>query len=232
MIREVVQKISRRFTEPLPLEDFDGYDGYWEDKRAEVEVVRPRWVLAVNKIPDGASVLDVGCGMGGFMQYLLDQRPNCTVRGTDISEYAVSIARDRGFDAFQADLTVDKLDDTYDYITGFEMIEHVHEAEKVLVAMRDATRERLILSLPNTGYLEHRIRLGIFGRFPNTAILYHAKEHIRFWTVKDFRDWTAHHGLEVESVEGQWGLKGMPWQRFPGMWAYQLVYTLKRQDAL
>ena len=205
------------YNTPLPLDDFEGYDGYWEgrERGGKTTEILPRWKLAVEKIPDGASVLDVGCGSGGFLMYLREQRPNCRVRGTDISQHAVDLARERGLDAFQADLTVDKLDDDYDYITGFEMIEHVHEAEKVLVAMRDAMRRQLILSLPNTGYIEHRARLAVFGRFPNTQIKFHAKEHIRFWTVKDFRDWADHFDLDVVDIQGQWGLHFMPWRSRP-----------------
>jgi methionine biosynthesis protein MetW len=220
----------KTYNEPLPLEDFEGYDGYWEgrERGEDTATVLPRWEIAVQKIPDGASVLDVGCGSGGFLKYLLSQRPNCTVRGTDISKHAVSLAAAQGLDTFQSDLTKESLDRQYDYITGFEMIEHVHEAEKVLVVMRDAMRKLLILSLPNTGYVEHRVRLALFGRFPNTQIKFHAKEHIRFWTAKDFRDWAEHFDLRVVEVQGQWGLPGLPWRSHPKLFSPQLVYTLER----
>ena len=230
LLRRVRNRLST-YNTPLPLDDFEGYDGYWEgrERGGKTTEILPRWKLAVEKIPDGASVLDVGCGSGGFLMYLREQRPNCRVRGTDISQHAVDLARERGLDTFQADLTVDKLEDEYDYITGFEMIEHVHEAEKVLVAMRDATRRQLILSLPNTGYIEHRARLALFGRFPNTQIKFHAKEHIRFWTVKDFRDWADHFDLDVVDIQGQWGLHFMPWRSRPALFSPQIVYTLQRR---
>jgi len=229
----VVDKTKRRvaaLNAALPLNDFEGYDEYWDvriGKTGDAKVFN-RWRIAVKHIPDGASVLDVGCGAGGFMEYLLSQRPNVKVRGTDISERAVEIARSKGLDAFTADLTRRRLEEQYDYVTGFEIIEHVHEAEKLLITMRDATREKLILSLPNTGYLEHRLRLALFGRFPNTSIVMHAKEHIRFWTPRDFRDWAAHFGLRVLNIEGQWGLSGTPWKRRPKLFAPQVVYTLER----
>lgn len=227
------QGVLRRlktYNTPLPLEDFEGYDGYWEGREAgeDTATVLPRWQLAAAKIPDGSSVLDVGCGSGGFLQYLLSQKPNCTVRGTDISDHAVALAAAKGLDTFQSDLTKESLDREYDYITGFEMIEHVHEAEKVLVVMRDAMRKQLILSLPNTGYIEHRARLALFGRFPNTQIKFHAKEHIRFWTAKDFRDWAEHFDLRVVEIEAQWGLRGLPWRSRPELFSPQLVYTLER----
>lgn len=227
------QKVKHRidlYNAPLPLDDFEGYDDYWDERLVTGEhTVLPRWRMAADRIPDGASVLDVGCGSGAFLRYLLSRRPHAHVRGTDISEKAVEAARASGLDAFRADLTREPLDRKYDYVTGFEMIEHVHEAEKVLVAMRDATRQQLILSLPNTGYIEHRVRLGLFGRFPNTQIKFHAKEHIRFWTVRDFVDWVEHFDLRVVSIEGQWGLPFFPWRTRPRLFAPQLVYTLERR---
>lgn len=229
----MLDKVTRRlkaWSAPLPLNDFDGYDGYWDERHPEAadEQIHNRWRLAVEHISDGATVLDVGCGVGTFMEYLKSQRPNVTVVGTDVSRRAVDICRSKGLEAFRADLVAEPLTDQYDYITGFEIIEHVHEAEKLLVTMRDATIKQLILSLPNTGYIEHRMRLALFGRFPNTQILLHAKEHIRFWTTKDFTDWAAHFGLRIVSIEGQWGLPFLPWRRRPKLFSPQVVYTLER----
>ncbi len=223
----LAQRLSlRTYREPLPLREFEDYDSYWHERADEENEVRPRWEIALAKIPDGASVLDVGCGTGGFMRYLLAQRPNAVVRGTDISAAAVDVARAAGLDAFPADLSRERLDRRYDFITAFEVIEHIHEAERVLGNLRDATAHQIIMSLPNVGYIEHRVRLGLFGRFPNTTIMFHAKEHIRHWTVTDFIAWAEHFDLAVVSVEGQKGFPLVPWRRMPRLFAAQVVYTL------
>ncbi len=227
-------RLAKRLTlqtyrEPLPLRSFEDYDGYWEHRAVEETRVQPRWELALRHIPMGASVLDVGCGTGGFMKYLTEQRPDVTVQGTDISAAAVKVAQEAGLSAFTADLTAEPLEGSYDVITCFEAIEHIHDAEEVLIAMRDASR-RIVISCPNIGYIEHRARLGLFGRFPNTTLMFHAKEHIRHWTVRDFRDWAAHHGLQVVTVEGQKGYPVVPWRRWPSLFAAQVVYTLERPE--
>jgi trans-aconitate methyltransferase len=84
----------RRYTEPLPLNDFDDYDKYWVERGGE-PIIHPRWRISVDFIPDGASVLDVGCGEGGFLDYLRERRPACTISGTDISHAAVGEARSK-----------------------------------------------------------------------------------------------------------------------------------------
>ncbi len=154
----------RRYVAPLPMNDFPDYDRYWD--RRDEKVVIPRWQMAAEQIPDGASVLDVGCGPGGFLTYLREVRPNCRARGTDISPGAVALAVEKGHDAFAADLAVDDIPGTYDVITCFETIEHIADAEVVLEKIRDACKGTVIMSLPNFGFIDHRIRLGIFGRFP------------------------------------------------------------------
>ena len=221
-----VRRKLAKYTAPLPLNDFNGYDEYWTAR--DEEVVLPRWQIAAAKIPDGASVLDVGCGSGGFLRYLGSERPNATLRGTDISPQAVREANDSGLDAFVADLTREPLDREYDYITAFEVIEHIHEAELALQTMLAATKHQLIMSLPNLGFVDHRIRLGLFGRFPNTNLKFHAKEHIRHWTVRDFTEWVGHFGLEVVEVEGQYGPPWGPWKTHPSLFSPQVVYTLER----
>lgn len=213
-----------RYVTPLPLNDFSDYDGYWE--RRDHETVIPRWRMAADSIPDGASVLDVGCGTGGFLDYLHDVRPHCRLLGTDISQRAVASAVEHGYDAFVADLVVDDLPGRYDVVTCFETIEHIAEAEVVLTKIRDACDGTVIMSLPNFGFIDHRIRLALFGRFPDTNLQFHVKEHIRHWTVTDFKVWADRYGLEVVKVEGQYGSAKLPWRRFPGLFSRQLVYTL------
>lgn len=215
----------RRYVTPLPMQDFPDYDGYWA--RRDDETVIPRWQVAAACIPDGASVLDVGCGTGGFLSHLREVRPHCRAQGVDISPRAVAVAVERGHDAFVADLVVDDIPGRYDVITCFETIEHIAEAEVVLQKIRDACDGTILMSLPNFGFIDHRIRLALFGRFPDTNIKFHVKEHIRHWTVTDFKVWAERYGLEVVRVQGQYGSRKLPWRRFPGLFSRQLIYTLR-----
>lgn len=112
-----------------------------------------------------------------------------------------------------------------------EVIEHVHEAEMLTLQAASLARTRLFLTLPNAGFFRHRIRLGVFGRFPITSIHCHMKEHIRFWTVVDFKEWCAHLRLKLHSVSPQLGASNSRlanWlaARYPNLFALLVIYEI------
>jgi methionine biosynthesis protein MetW len=220
----------RKLTGPAPLSDFSDYDDYWQ-KRGGTERIYRRWTIAVEHIPDGATLLDVGCGNGEFLQYLKSVRPTVIARGIDISASAVERARALGFEADVVNIGESEIDGTYDYVTCFELLEHIAEAETALLRLSRAFTHQLIVSVPNIGSIGCRVRLGVFGRFPITNCVMHIKEHVRHWTPTDFREWVAHHGLCVARSEGQYGVKGTPWRSWPSLFATGMVYVLEHMAA-
>jgi len=82
--RAVARLFDERFFDGDRLTGYGGYNyhpRFWTDT---VKKMRDHYGLA----PD-ASVLDVGCGKGFMMQDFQKLMPDMTVRGVDISEYAI-----------------------------------------------------------------------------------------------------------------------------------------------
>lgn len=216
-----------QFNAPAPLKDFSDYDDYWHE-RGDLDLVPERWRIAASYIPSGASLLDIGCGSGEFLEYLKFERPDVRGCGADYSEVSVARARKRGFHAFQIDLGSEDIPGEYDCITSLETLEHIPDAEAAIVRLRDASRGRLIVSIPNIGAIDFRIRLALFGRFPVTNCVMHIKEHVRHWTVRDFTEWTEHFGLEIVSMHGTIGGRFLPWRTRPNLWSAGIVYVLEK----
>ncbi|CAB4940151.1 unannotated protein [freshwater metagenome] len=114
---------------------------------------RYRWAA---RVVDGRDVLDAGCGVG-WGSLVLKEAGARSVTGLDFHEGAVEAARTRCGDA--ASFVVGNLeqlpfdDDSFDLITCFEAIEHVHGQDAALDELRRVLRPGgiVLMSSPNRG---------------------------------------------------------------------------------
>lgn len=182
-------------------------------------------MIASNIIPQGAKVLDVGCGPGKLLTVLRRHRPDLDLHGVDISPHAIQKAKEGGFKASCQDVIVTPLTEIYDTICLMTVIEHVPNAEELVRAIQPFCRNQLLIAIPNLGHIEHRLRLGLFGRMPLTSVWYDIREHVRFWTVKDFHVWAKALGLEIRGIHATHASSLR--RRFPSILAAQIVYDLR-----
>ncbi|HRQ65525.1 MAG TPA: methionine biosynthesis protein MetW [Xanthomonadaceae bacterium] len=222
-------------TKPAPLVEFKDYDAYWQARIRDGRRGRvlDRHRIVTDLIEDGDRVLDVGCGEGAFLRFLGANRPNCKLLGADIAETAIAELRKEGLDGIRLDYSrplAEQVSGAWDVVVLMEVIEHVVDAEDLMRQVLALHPKRVVVTIPNVGCLKHRLRLMFGGRFPIASIVYHMKEHVRFWTVTDFREWADHLGLKVGSYYGQVdrgdGMVRWLTRRLPGLFADQLVYVL------
>jgi len=219
----------------MPLNDFNDYDDYWKRRVTQgvSHTVIPRYTWVAERIPDGDSVIDIGCGDGAFLAYLKSRNPASPLFGIDISEEAISHLKERGIDGVRTDGTIPLrklVDRDFDIVVLMEVLEHMSEAEAFFKEVLALNPKRIFVSIPNVGYLPYRLRLMFGGRFPATTILYHIKEHLRFWTVNDFRQWAGVMGCDVARCAGQENSRSafgrFLARRFPSLFSYQVIYEL------
>lgn len=210
----------------FPRETFD-YERYWE-ARGRTTGLPNRVLIFAEWIAEGSRVLEVGCGDGAGAEYLARAR-GCRVLAVDVSERAVRFARERGVDAHQRDVVRDPFPrDTFDYVVLSEVLEHVPLPEEVLAALRPSA-PRFLVSVPNTAYLFYRICLGFRGRFPTQWVV-HPAEHLRFWSVTDFRAWAQAQGFEVARAAASTGFPFLKrWHH--NLFGHQMCYELHRMEA-
>jgi len=123
-------------------------------------------------------------------------------------------------------------DKTFDYIVLSEILEHIQEPEKIMRIIKNRFNKNVIITIPNSGFILHRLRL-LFGKFPVVVIVYHVKEHIRFWTHSDFRYWCKHLGYKVISCQSSGGINGLKFDLSKislSLFAYGLLYQITRTD--
>jgi methionine biosynthesis protein MetW len=236
LLRPLRRSVAR-LRRPLPLAELDGesfYDAYWErrlDLEPEVVTTAPgRARIVAEFVEPGWSVLDLGCGDGSFLECLRREVPGIEVRGADVSETALAKARARGIEVMRLDLTEAsaELPGAHDVVTALEVIEHVPDAETVVRKAAAAARRYLIVSVPNLGFIENRLRL-LTGRGPNTNLVHHVREHLRQWTVRDFREWTGHLGLEIVAERPTRPVAALGLgRRMPALFSSGMLYVLER----
>jgi methionine biosynthesis protein MetW len=203
------------------------YEEYW-DSRDENNIwglsYQDLIALCIAEIHDNDRILDFGCGAGNLLCELSRVRQINGV-GLDTSERAVKIAKENGVNA-----NVFRLEDTdglmqfgrFDLAITTEVLEHVQQAEMVLIALSKVS-DRVLVSIPNTGYFGYRLRL-LAGRFPRQWII-HPAEHVRFWTCADFNFTAKITGYEIKRVCGIAGGRLGRW--WPSIFAPDLFFVLE-----
>jgi SAM-dependent methyltransferase len=150
-------------------------------------------------VPPGASVLDVGCGNGEFLEHL--RRLGATrLDGIDFSPRAVSLAAERGIPVFLGMFSeYEAPPATYDLVVMYNYLEHTfdpaREVAKAKVLLRPGGH--LIGELPNFGSLDRRL----FGRFwggnhvPRHTFQFDPPSLTRLLTASGFADVRIRHEL-------------------------------------
>ncbi len=151
-------------------------------------------VIARN-IPAGSRVLDLGCGDGELLSWLIRHR-SCTGTGVERGADEVIAAIRRGVPLIELDID-SQLDlfaaDSYDVVVLSRTLHAVLRPDLALAAMRRIA-PRLIVTMPNFGYWRHRLRL-LSGHMPRSKDLpysWYATPNLHHATLVDleplFRD--------------------------------------------
>jgi 2-polyprenyl-3-methyl-5-hydroxy-6-metoxy-1,4-benzoquinol methylase len=185
-------------------------DAYWREKRDEKllsdlskwQKWRADFVLAELKGQEGVSFVDVGGGGGSIAKYLIEHIPGSSAVVADASEHALSGARANGLETILIKNLGNaeerkKIEDA-DYMLALEVLEHIPNAEEVLLDLMGKARRGVFFSFPNSGFFVHRFRL-LFGKFPLQWKV-HPGEHVRFWTARDLTWWLSALGLRGARV--------------------------------
>jgi methionine biosynthesis protein MetW len=150
--------------------------------------LRADLALVAEQIPDAARILDLGCGSGSLLAWLMGER-GCTGTGVEIDPEKVLRAIRRGVPIIELD--VDRglgefADDSYDVCVLSRTIQTIQRPEHVLREM-GRIAGLLIVSVPNFGWWGHRLRL-LGGRMPMSKELpysWYDTPNIRHTTLVD-----------------------------------------------
>jgi glycosyltransferase involved in cell wall biosynthesis len=156
---------------------------------------------AVDAVPAGARVADLGAGPGRLSESLLAK--GCEVTVLDCEPL---IGHDPRVHVHRQDLDVPlKVDlSGADHVLLLDVLEHLKEPEAFLDHLRrqfDARPRRLILSVPNVAFLPQRLML-FFGEFNYGKAGVLDRTHTRLFTFRSARRILLDAGFRIRSVRG------------------------------
>lgn len=196
--------------------------------------LRADLALVADLIPPGSRVLDLGCGSGTLLAYLMRHK-GCTGTGVDSDNENVIRAIRRGLSVIDLDIEeglTDFADNSYDTVVMSRTLQAIRHPRRLIDEM-GRVGERVIVSVPNFGLWRNRVSIAR-GRMPISRDLPHTwydSPNVRYTTLKDLEEFFAAYGLEIETriplVESWRPLRrGV---RFANLLAGSAVYVLRRR---
>ena len=192
-------------------------------------LLSPDQLSIARLVPKGSRVLDLGCGTGALLDYLIKQR-GCSGYGVEIDDANVQICVARGVNVIQFNLE-DGLalfgDASFDVVLQIDTLQHLRNAE---VMLRETARVGRIgvVAFPNFGHWPNRLAV-LRGRMPVTKVLpyqWYDTPNIRVGTLRDFAALARQNRLHIlDSFGLQDGQEIRVW---PNARASRAVFKLQR----
>lgn len=162
---------------------------------------RPDYALISEMIPEGARVLDLGCGDGALLAWLKTNK-RVEARGVEIKGELVQKAIARGVTVYQGDLEhslKDYPDQAFDFVILSQTLQETPRPLFVLDQMLRLGRHAIV-AFPNFGHWRVRLAHLITGRAPKTGLFpfeWYNSPNIHFLTVTDFEELVRQQGWDV-----------------------------------
>ncbi len=152
-------------------------------------------------------MIDIGCGEGDFLDILKKQK-NCHTFGIEIESERVASALSKGLSIIQGDALTelpsfpskDVVHDSFDYAILANSLQ-VMKNPKVILENARRISNRVMISIPNFGFIANRFYLLFKGKMPVTKQLsyeWYETPNIHFSTITDFIDLVKKVGFEIE----------------------------------
>jgi len=162
---------------------------------------RPDLLAIAEMVQPKEKVLDLGCGDGTLLRYLMDTH-QITGRGVEISEEGVLACVRKGLSVRQGNLQEglgDYPNGSFDTIILSQTLPYLDDPAFIIGEML-RVGSRVIISFPNWGHWRCRLGLLVTGRTPVAPGLpqtWDAPPRARPLTIQDFGEFCKQHQIQI-----------------------------------
>ena len=141
-------------------------------------------------INENSKILDVGCGNGELMKYILENISK-NIRGLEISKKNVQECIEKGLTVIEGNAELDLgqfPDKSFNYVILSQTLQAFLNPEKVLYELLRVGK-KAIVTIPNFGHWKVRVDLLFKGTMPVTENLpneWYNTPNLHMCTIKDF----------------------------------------------
>lgn len=181
--------------------------------------LKPEFTRLLDWIPQGARVLDLGCGSAELLAYLMKHKQ---VQGVGLEMDPVSIIASiaNGVDVIQADLNDINLvnmfgENAFDVVLTTQTLQSMQRPDYLIDSML-RVGQRAIVTFPNFGFWRNRLQLMSGGKMPvseNLPYQWYDTPNTHLCTFADFEQFCQDRNiyiLEQRVLGNAWGAEWLP----------------------
>ena len=168
--------------------------------------MKKEFKVIADLLPNNTRVLDVGCGDGSLMNFLVKKK-NIEVRGLELEKNNVQACIYKGLPVIQGNAETELYqfpDQSFDYAVLSQTLQAFYNPDKVLKELLRIGKS-VIVSIPNFGYWKVRTSLLFFGKMPMTKTLphsWHNTPNLHMCSIKDLFNYCDEQNIKIQKVVG------------------------------
>ena len=162
--------------------------------------------IIADLLPKNSRVLDVGCGDGTLMDFLLKEK-NIDVRGLELEEENVETCISKGLSVIEgnAETELNQFPDkSFDYVILSQTLQAFYNPVNVLDHLLRIGKSSIV-SIPNFGYWKVRTSLLFLGKMPETKSLpykWYDTPNLHMCTIRDFYELCEYKKIQINKIVG------------------------------
>ena len=168
--------------------------------------MKKEFKVIADLLPNNTRVLDVGCGDGSLMNFLVKEK-NIEVRGLELEKQNVQECIYKGLPVIQGDAETELYqfpNQSINYVVLSQTLQALYNPDKVLKELLRIGKS-VIVSIPNFGYWKVRTSLLFFGKMPITKTLpnsWYNTPNLHMCSIKDLFNYCDRQNIKIQKVIG------------------------------